>query len=626
MKKQFFAIAALALCAPASAAHAQNAPRTASPQQQQPQQQPAPQRSQTPPAQRVDLSHYGVELEPDARLVVVMAALDAAGWDAGVEPSPLRQTVRRDYAALDPATRERLRDFYTRHKLPGKATPAEQAARYVSLAYALGPAPDFIAPARTDDLPTGLLDVLDFAPLVRAFYRGANLQERLPEYMRAYRAEAEHLRLPTSVMVRDVVSYMRLQPITTTVERTAATDPTRPADQKKKSDQQNRVTVVREKPRRFFVVPDLLGAPGAINFRVIGDDYYAVVPPGTDPTSSEMRRAYIQYLVDPLVLRYNRAVAARRVEIRQLIEEQRARSGAEATPDVFLTVARSLVVAADARMNAVARLEALRQETSARLQRAGADATARASITKEAEESRAAIEDARVAQLADAFERGAVLAFYFDEQLRGLETSGFDISNFFGDMISTFELARESRRPAEYASAVQRFREARERARAAAAAEAARLGAAGGQPSEQRAALLKGLDAVDQLVRQKSYEEAETRLRAMLQEFRGEPRVFYALAQVASVSAQDAFDENLQAERLTRALSFYRQAVMAASPDTDGALISRARLASGRILLFLERKEEALKEFDAAIALGEAAGGVAYREALAEKRKLTGQP
>jgi len=66
--------------------------------------------------------------------------------------------------------------------------------------------------------------------------------------------------------------------------------------------------------------------------------------------------------------------------------------------------------------------------------------------------------------------------------------------------------------------------------------------------------------------------------------------------------------------------------VMAASPDTDGALISRARVASGRILLFLERKEDALKEFDAAIALGEAAGGAAYREALAEKRKLTGQP
>ncbi|HEX8853689.1 MAG TPA: hypothetical protein VF754_09395, partial [Pyrinomonadaceae bacterium] len=488
MKKQLFVIAALALCAPA-AARAQTTPRPMASPQQQPQQStaPAPQKSQPSPpqqtAQRLDLSDYGVDFESDPRLIVVMAALDAAGWDAGVEPSLFRQSVRRDTAALDPALRARLRDFYTRYKLPDKATPAEQAARYVSLAYALGPAPEFAAPARTDDLPTGLLDVLDFAPLVRAFYRGADMEARLPEYMRAHRAEADHLRLPTSRMVRAVLSYLRLQPVTTTVERTAATDPTRAAEQRKKGDETKRVTVVREKPRRFFVVPDLLAAPGAINFRVIGDDYYVVVPPGTDPTSSEMRRAYIQYLVDPLVLRYNRAIAARRVEIRQLIEEQRTRSGAEATPDVFLTVARSLVVAADARMSAVARLEALRQETSARLQRAGADASARASITKESEEMRGNIEDARVAQLADAYERGAVLAFYFDDQLRGLETSGFDISNFFGDMIATFELAKESRRPTEYASAVQRFREARERARAAASAEAATA-----QPSEQRTA------------------------------------------------------------------------------------------------------------------------------------------
>ncbi len=57
----------------------------------------------------------------------------------------------------------------------------------------------------------------------------------------------------------------------------------------------------------------------------------------------------------------------------------------------------------------------------------------------------------------------------------------------------------------------------------------------------------------------------------------------------------------------------------------DSALISRAHAASGRILVFLERKAEALKELDAAIAVGDVKGG-AYMEALAEKRKLTGQP
>ncbi|MGB8508902.1 MAG: hypothetical protein WCD76_10875, partial [Pyrinomonadaceae bacterium] len=58
-----------------------------------------------------------------------------------------------------------------------------------------------------------------------------------------------------------------------------------------------------------------------------------------------------------------------------------------------------------------------------------------------------------------------------------------------------------------------------------------------------------------------------------------------------------------------------------ASPDADAALLSRAYTARGRILAFLDRKEEAVKEFDAAIKIGEVAGG-AYREALEGKQAL----
>jgi hypothetical protein len=634
MKKQFL-IAPVLLCAQAFAPSSNaGMTATASPSSQQPtpaasapqQQQPAPQTPRPaptplPPSGLLALSDYGVEFAPDARLIVVMAALDAAGWDAGGEPTQFRQMVRRDYAKLDPALRARLRDFFTRYQLPGTRTPAEQAARYVSLAYTLGPAPGFEAPPRSEDLPSGVLDVLDFAPLAREFYRSTGMDERLPEYLRAHRAEADQLRLPTSRMVRDVLSYLHLQPVTTMVERVNATDPSR-ADAKRR-DAQKRVTVMREKPRRFLVVPDLLAAPGAVNFRVIGDDYYAIIPPGTDPAASELRRAYIQYLVDPLVIRFSRAIAARRAEIKQLLDEQVAKGNAEASADVFLIVARSLVVAADARMSEAGRLNVLQNDASARLSEVKTE-EARAPIIKETRETRARIEDATTAQLAEAYERGAVLAFFFADQLRGLETSGFDISNFFSDMVASFQVTRESRRPAEYAAAVQRFREARALARASAEASSAAAAEAAPQ-TEQRKALLKGLEEVEQLVRLKNYEEADARLRAMTGEFRGEPRVFYALAQVASVSAQDAFDENLQVERLTRALSFYRQAIMAASRDTDGALISRAHAAAGRILVFLERKEEALKEFDAAIALGEVEGG-AYREALEQKRRLTGQP
>ena len=268
-----------------------------------------------------DLAEYGVRLEPDQRLIVVMAALDAAGFDptgAGKERSAFRSLVRKDNASLDPGLRERLKTFFDRSKLPATATAAQQAARYVSLAYALGPVPSLDPPARSDDLPAGVLEVLDFAPLVREYYQKSGIDERLVSYLRAYQAEGDRIRKPTGEMVRAVLSYLHTRPITTTLERVRVQSP----DNKKNA---KTATTIVEHERRFFIVPDLLATPGVINLRIITDDYYAIVPEGTDPTSSELRRAYIQYVMDALVLRNNKAIAARREQVKQLIDARTKR-------------------------------------------------------------------------------------------------------------------------------------------------------------------------------------------------------------------------------------------------------------------------------------------------------------
>ncbi|MEP6635888.1 MAG: hypothetical protein ABJB97_04120, partial [Acidobacteriota bacterium] len=130
------------------------------------------------PAAGFNLAEYGVDFQPDPRLIVMMAALDAAGFDptpAGRQPSVFRAQVRKDLVDLDPALRQRLRAFYERNKLPAPATAADQAARYVSLAFALGAVPALDAPDRSDDLPAGILDVLDFAPLLQEFYRKSGI-------------------------------------------------------------------------------------------------------------------------------------------------------------------------------------------------------------------------------------------------------------------------------------------------------------------------------------------------------------------------------------------------------------------------------------------------------------------
>ena len=570
-------------------------------------QQPVQQR----PATSFEVAEYGVQFQADPRLVIVMAALDAAGFDPspGGTPSAFRAKLRKDLAKLDPDLRQRLQVFYERNKLPAPATPADEAARYVSLALALGSPPGLEAPARSDDLPQGLLEVLDFAPLVQEFYRRSGIDEQLVNYVRAYQAEGDRLRAPTTEMVRGLLTYLHTRPLTSSSERVEVKNPDKKSKEKRYT--------FRQKERRFLILPDLLAPRGAINFRIIGDDYYAVVPEGTDPTSSELRRAYLQYVIDALVLRFNKDIAERREPIKQLLNE-RQKAGGQVSPDVFLSVSRSLVAAADARYDEMRKREALGRDTRAKLTAAKTEAD-RGAIAKTAQAELTAIQDETIARLADEYERGAVLSFFFADQLKGIESAGFDLANFFPDMIASFDPVREAKRPSEYAEARQR----------AIAARAARLAARKAEPNANAAAnsgrdtaLVRDLAAVEDTLRNKDYNEAEARLRELLKEYPREPRIFFALGQTASLAAMDATDEQVQVERLNRALGHYRMAIAAASPQDDKAILSRAHESMGRINAFLENTAEAVKSFDEAIKIGEVRGG-AYREALEGKKKLT---
>ncbi|HVF21546.1 MAG TPA: hypothetical protein VM941_00665, partial [Pyrinomonadaceae bacterium] len=185
------------------------------------------------------------------------------------------------------------------------------------------------------------------------------------------------------------------------------------------------------------------------------------------------------------------------------------------------------------------------------------------------------------------------------------------------DMIASFDPVREARRPAEYAETVQRARATREARTAARRSQSEVVNNANGRES----ALVRDLAAIEDTLRNKDYNEAEARLREMLKEYPREPRIFFALGRTASLAAMDATDEQVQAERLNRALGQYRLAVAAASPETDKAIMSRAHESMGRINAFMENTAEAVKEFDEAIKIGDVRGG-AYKEALEGKKKL----
>src|SRR5205807_664239 len=82
--------------------------------------------------QSFDLTEFGVRLAPEPRLIIVMAALDAAGFDPtppGKDISSFRALVRNDQVSLDANVRERLLALFERNKLPAPATGCENAER-----------------------------------------------------------------------------------------------------------------------------------------------------------------------------------------------------------------------------------------------------------------------------------------------------------------------------------------------------------------------------------------------------------------------------------------------------------------------------------------------------------------
>jgi tetratricopeptide (TPR) repeat protein len=320
-------------------------------------------------------------------------------------------------------------------------------------------------------------------------------------------------------------------------------------------------------------------------------------------------------VIDALVLRFNKDIALRREQVRQLLNE-RQKAGAQVSPDVFLTVSRSLVTAADARYDEMRKLETLSRDARASLARAKTEAD-RVALGKTATAEMKSIQDETIARLAEEYEKGAVLSFFFADQLKGIESTGFDLANFFPDMMASFDPVREAKRLTDNAEVLQRAMAARE-ARIAARRSQAEVSVDSGRES----ALVKDLSFIEDTLKNKDYNEAETRLREMLKQYPGEARIFFALGQTASLSATDATDEQVRDERLNRALGHYRMAVAAASPETDKATMSRAHESMGRINAFLENKAEAAKHFDEAIKLGDVPGG-AYRQALEGKQKLS---
>lgn len=567
--------------------------------------------------QGFDLSNYGVRIEPDKRLMAVLATLEAArttneaGESAPVINTPLsgqgkqfRELLKSDLAALNDDLRQRITTFVSQHKkrYPNK-TDAELVASFVSMAYALTPAPELADPIVTADLPGNLLDVLDFAPLVRDFYRRSSFAGNLPEYVKLYQAASEtKLRASSREMVSELLNYLNTKPQLTISERIKTQ-----TQKGKKSTLQN--VEVRERDRHFVIVPEMLAPIGTINFVNVRDDYYVVLSPDTDVVASDVRRAFLQFVIDPIVLSNSKDIAAIREGVKSILDERR-KLAPEVSPDIYLTISRSLVAAVDAKQIEHFRIRVATDQARAKIaQMGGSDPTKK--VAEDLERFKRQQEDETALRLSEDFEKGAVLSFYFAEQLKGVEESGADIAAAMREMILSFDPAKEAGRFDKYAEARKRALAVREdRKKNPVVATAVE------NPVTNR------LIEIQKTVASKDYPKAEADLKQLISAHPDEPRVFYNLGRVSSLIAQSIDEPEKQKEKLKEAKKAFENVILISQKQqVDPALRSLSFVALAKIYEFFDDRTYAIGVYDAAIKLGDVSGG-AFQEALAAKQRL----
>jgi len=557
---------------------------------------------------RFDLSQYGVRIEPDKRLMTVLAALEAAGIETPLttEGTKFRQELQADLQSLSPELRQKLKTFVDQYKRRHpEAKPAQILTPFITMAYTLSPAPDLADPTRTTDLPGDLLEVLDFAPLVREFYR-ASMKSKIDDYVKDYQKAGDSLRPSTVEMVSELLDYLHTRPQLTFIERVKTQSPS-PKNKKKTLEKIEQ----RERTRQFLIVPELLTSKGTINFLNIGDDYFTIVPPETNVSSSEARRAFLQFVLDPLILKNARDISTFREGIKTLLDERR-KENKVVSPDIYLTTLRSLVAAVDARQIEFKKTRVATAQARLRIERQKTVEEKKA-VSAELETFKKSVSDETASQLSEAYENGAVLSFYFAEQLKGLEDSGFDIAGSLRDIILSLDTTKEANR-------LPQFAEPRRRALLAREVRRKNVGNAG-EEIVIESPVTRRLLEIEKVIETKSYAKAETELKQLLVQSPSESRIYYALGRLAGLSAESITDTQARNRRLMEAKVHYTNVIRTSTPKTDAALLSLSYVALARIYEFLDDSAYALKLYEAAIKIGEVTNG-AHKEAIAAQERL----
>jgi len=232
---------------------------------------------------------------------------------------------------------------------------------------------------RESELPPDAAFVLGFVPLLQKFYQAADLRSIWRNHRKDYEARVERYSERIAKMRFNTDIYLKL-------------------------------ASAGYLGRTYTIYVEPMEAPGQINSRNYGVDYFLIVSPTADGTlpMDKMRHTYLHFILDPLALK--RANTMKRLE--PLLDTvQSAPLDESFKYDISLLVTESLIQAIEARMLPGG---------------------------KPAEpERRAAMERA--------MKEGYILTRYFYEGLRGFELQPTGLNDAYGDLLHYIDVDSEKR-------------------------------------------------------------------------------------------------------------------------------------------------------------------------------------
>ncbi|MCS6805438.1 MAG: hypothetical protein RMM98_13395 [Acidobacteriota bacterium] len=553
---------------------------------------------------------YGVQPETvnvfvqyDERLFVVMAALGAAGYEAGSSGSavsPIRQRLREHLAKLDPALRAQLTTGYRNIVGAAASTGPAGVSGFVGLSLALSPPPALAFSPRRQAFPADVSEAARLLPLIREFYARSGVSKLIEPSLTSMQEQLTAARQAVSVVLYQVLNYLHTEPILSLVRRSSSS---RPADAPTKPRLRTRRLYVIINPLdetdSAYVRNDILNGADADVDRLPGDDYFVVL--GLGSTLEPVQLTFVRFVLEPLAEKYALAIREQAPLIGHLAEKI-AGSNVAKRLTAFSVVNDSLAQAVHTRLRRLRQQTVIEQQLAAQKLSPEQWAAEKTALEK-------AADDNAIVELSAHYEQGAVLVFHFYERLARAEQVGVDIASYYEDMVRGVNFERESQRASGY-------REARARV-AARRAEPRTPVAAATSP------LLETLATVDSLVKQQKLEEAQRALDELAKQYPNNARVSYAQAQLISQRARQidpasSADEDaawhMLMSQLEQAVQVYRRAINAASLPDEKWIVSQSHVAIGRILEFAGQIEAADDEYRKAIELGDVPGG-AYAQA-----------